>query len=151
MKIPPMNVKLSSTSKKITLRCDPKYCHFWDSKKSTPIKTDLEPTCLKHLTAPYQKKMIAKGELDEERQIIELNDVESRTSIVLYDENGNLRVTSKVGSSKLDFADCDIVFNRLRPYLGKILINDPTQNVIGTSEWIPLKFKPQKTSLCRKI
>lgn len=144
MKIQPLNVKLSNIGKKTTLRCDPKYCHFWDFEKGTPIKTDLEPTCLKHFAVPYQKKMIAKGELGEERPIIELNDVESRTSIVLYDENGNPRVTSKVESLKLDFADCDIVFNRLRPYLGKILINDSKQNAIGTSEWIPFKFKPQK-------
>lgn len=144
MKIKPLNVKLSNIGKKITLRCDPKYCHFWDSEKGTPIKTDLKPTCLKHFAVPYQKKMISKGELDEERPIIELNDVESRTSIVLYNENGNPRVTSKVESSKLDFADCDIVFNRLEPYLGKILINDHSQDIIGTSEWIPLKFMPRR-------
>ena len=144
MKIQPLTEKLSNISKKTTLRCDPKYCHFWDFEKGTPIKTDLKTTFLKHFTVPYEKKMISKGTLDEERPIIELNDVESRTSIVLYDKNGNPRVTSEIESSKLDFEDCDIVFNRLEPYLGKILINDHSQNTIGTSEWIPLKFKPRR-------
>lgn len=143
MKIQPLNVKLSSIGKKITIRCDPKYCHFWDYQKGVPIKTDLKLRSLKDVAVPYQKKMISKGKLNEERPIIELNDVESRTSIVLYDDNANPRMTSEVESSKLDFANCDIAFNRLEPYLGKILINDQSQNIIGTSEWIPLKFNPQ--------
>ena len=146
MRIQRLNVKLSNISKRIALRCDPKYCHFWDYTKGMPIKTEHETTSLKEFILPYQKKMIPKGELDNERPIIELSDVENRTSIVLCDENGKTRMTSKVESTKLDFADCDIVFNRLEPYLGKILINDPSQNTLGTSEWIPFKLRPQRTN-----
>lgn len=36
------------------------------------------------------------------------------------------------------------MFCRLEPYLGKVLVNDPEQHWIGTSEWIPLKIDKKR-------
>lgn len=68
--------------------------------------------------------------------------LESKTSIILQE-----RVVSEAGSTKLDFEDCDLVFNKLEPYLGKIVINDKTKEYIGTTEWVPLKLNKKRTDL----
>lgn len=136
MRVPPVMTTFVNIGEQIFLRCDPKYRHFWDEQRGIPIEQNEHCNVrLKDILLPFTKLIVKKGDLDEERPILELNDVESRTSLILRD-----RVASEVGSDKLDFADCDLVLNRLEPYLGKIVINDVSKGYIGTTEWIPLKL-----------
>ncbi len=136
MLVKPFAAKLSDVGAQVFLRCDPKYRHFWDNKKGVSLNQEKHSNVkIKDVLLPYTKKTIQKGPLDDERLILELNDIESRTSIILQE-----RIVSKVGSTKLDFGDCDLAFNKLEPYLGKIVINDIGKKYIGTTEWIPLKL-----------
>lgn len=136
MRVPPVMTTFVNIGEQIFLRCDPKYRHFWDERRGISIEQSKHCNVrLKDILLPFTKMRVKKGDLDEERPILELNDVESRTSLILRD-----RVASEVGSDKLDFADCDLVLNRLEPYLGKIVINDVSKGYIGTTEWIPLKL-----------
>jgi len=136
MLIQPFTTRLSNIGQQVFLRCDPKYRHFWDNKRGIPIEQNSVPSVrVKDILLPIRKKVIKKGELDSERPILELNDVESRTSLILQE-----RVVTEIGSDKLDFDDCDLVINKLEPYLGKLVINDTSKGYIGTTEWIPLKL-----------
>lgn len=132
--------KFSNIGEQVFLRCDPKYRHFWDNEKGTPIKQkNLVNTRLKDVFLPFDKVVIKKGELAKARLILELNDIESRTSLVLRE-----RVVAEVDSDKLDFDDCDLVFSRLEPYLGKVIVNDRSKRYIGTTEWVPLKLDQRR-------
>lgn len=140
MLVQPFMTKFNNIGEQVFLRCDPKYRHFWDNKKGLSIEhKDLVNIRLKDILIPFAKTVIKKGELDEERPILELNDIESRTSLILQE-----RVVTEVGSDKLDFSDCNLVFNRLEPYLGKIIINDRSKRYIGTTEWVPLKLDEKR-------
>lgn len=140
MLVKPFVAKLSNIGAQVFLRCDPKYRHFWDNKKGVSLNQKKHSNVkIKDVLLPYAKKTLQKGPLDDERPILELNDVESRTSIILQE-----RIVSEAGSTKLDFGDCDLVFNKLEPYLGKIVINDFKKKYIGTTEWIPLKLDNDK-------
>lgn len=140
MLVQPFTTKFSSIGEQVFLRCDPKYRHFWDNKNGVSIKQNaLANVKLKGILLPFSKAILRKGELDEERPILELSDIESRTSLTLQE-----RVVTEIGSDKLNFADCDLLFNRLEPYLGKIVINDKSKRYIGTTEWIPLRLDPEK-------
>lgn len=142
MLVKPFTTNFSNIGEQVLLRCDPKYRHFWDNKKGITLKQKKFPNVkIKDVLVPYGKKTIQKGPLDEERPIIELNDVESRTSIILQE-----RIVSEAGSTKLDFDECDFVFAKLRPYLGKIVLNDPDKNYVGTTEWLPFKVNPELTN-----
>jgi restriction endonuclease S subunit len=127
----------------ISLRADPKYRFFWDVERGLSIPSATMPQVrLRDCLLPYHARMIQKGELTEERRILELADVEARTSLLLDEEGG--RTVTVAGSAKLDFADCDLVVTRLRPYLGKVVLNDIHDPFIGTSEWIPLKLRRER-------
>lgn len=140
MLVKPFITTFSSFGKQVFLRCDPKYRHFWDNKKGITLKQNKYPNVkIRDILLPYAKKTIQKGPLDEERPILELSDIESRTSIILQE-----RIVSEAGSTKLDFDECDLVFNKLEPYLGKIVVNDIEKEYIGTTEWIPLKLDKSK-------
>ena len=137
MRVPPVMTTFVNIGEQIFLRCDPKYRHFWDEQRGIPIEQNKHCNVrLRDILLPFTKLIVKKGDLDEERPILELNDVESRTSLILRD-----RVASEVGSDKLDFADCDLVLNRLEPYLGKIVINDVSKGYVGTTEWIWVVIK----------
>jgi restriction endonuclease S subunit len=126
--------------RQLSLRVDPKFRLFWDIQKGLTVgATTSEQKPFRDLLLPYCPKMLQKGALEEPRRIIDLADVEGRSSIILLDENGSDRIVSEIGSTRVDFGDSDLVFCRLEPYLGKILLNDPGQQWIGTSEWIPLR------------
>ena len=72
-------------------------------------------------------------------QLIELDDVEKYTSKIL-----NITNINKIDSDKLFFADADILTTKLRPYLGKSILNNFDDDTLGTTEWIPLKINDKK-------
>jgi type I restriction enzyme S subunit len=137
MNIPSFITSFQSIGDQVFLRCDPKYRHFWDNSHGYSLKPNknVEDVKLRNELLPFNKKVLNKGLLTEDRIILDLADVESRTSLILQE-----RIVDEIGSAKLDFADCDLVVNRLEPYLGKIVINDESKGYIGTTEWIPLRI-----------
>jgi len=142
MLVKPFTAQFGNIGGQVFLRCDPKYRHFWDNKKGISIEQKrLNNAKLKDVLLPYVKTVIKKGPLDEERPVLELNDVESRTGFILQE-----RMVTEAGSDKLDFGDCDFVFGKLRPYLGKIVVNNSQKRYIGTTEWLPLKLVRERVS-----
>jgi len=136
MSIKPFIKNFSDIGSQVFLRCDPKYRHFWDNMYGVSInQKSVQDVRLKSILLPSAKMLIKKGELDDGRIILELEDIEPRTSLIIQE-----RIIFKIGSDKLDFGDFDLVFSRLRPYLGKIVINNTIKKYIGTTEWIPLKL-----------
>jgi len=92
---------------------------------------------LRDLMRPYSEaQVIKKGPLDREYILIDLEDIESRTGRIKKGKK-----VTKIGSDKVLFGDADILFSKLRPYLGYAIINDKTKPYIGTTELIPFKVK----------
>lgn len=76
MLVKPFATKFSQIGEQVFLRCDPKYRHFWDNKKGISLKQEKFPNIqIKDVLLPFTKKTIKKGPLDDERPILELNDV----------------------------------------------------------------------------
>jgi hypothetical protein len=117
------------------LRCDAKYRLFWGSSGDDlfpgshgalrPIKQVLRPLALRH---------VAKGDLGDEYLLVDLEDVEPRTGVIL-----SKRPVSELRSERLAFGQADLLTTRLRPYLGKTILNQSMEPLIGTTEWIPLR------------
>jgi type I restriction enzyme M protein len=116
------------------LRCDPKYRWFWDHMDGKVVpKSKYEFKPLSHWLSVGPKIVVKKGELPEERNLIELEDVEGGTGHIL-----GVHPVDEVGSDKIEFGGCDIVFSKLEPYLCKAFLNDPEAAYIGSTEWVPL-------------
>ena len=130
------NTDLNSVGSRPSLRSDPKYRYLWDVQRGSimPDHTGLTST-LKPLVVPSSSPKVRKGPLPEPRLLLELADVEPKTSLILQE-----REVDEAGSDKMSFGNCDLVISRLEPYLGKIVLNDPEKDYLGTTEWIPIKF-----------
>ena len=116
------------------LRCDPKYRWFWDRLGGRAIdKSAYAFRPLSDLVTVQRKRVVKKGELEEERNLIELEDVESGTGRIV-----NVQTVEEIGSDKLELDDAAIVFSKLEPYLCKAFINDPECKYIGSTEWVAL-------------
>lgn len=116
------------------LRCDPKYRWFWDHREGRLVrKSKYELVPLRNLVVPAPKVVVKKGNLADERKLIELEDVEGGTGHVL-----NVRLVDEIGSDKVSFGDAQVVFSKLEPYLGKAILNSPEEDYIGSTEWVPL-------------
>lgn len=84
-----------------SLRTDPKYRYLWDIQRGRTLQPGPgEEVRLCELLLPYHPRMLAKRGLDEPRRIIDLADVEARTSIILLNEDGADRVVSEIGSTR---------------------------------------------------
>lgn len=114
------------------LRLDPKYHRLWTLRKGRVFKDYSGPLVrLGDLIEPGGRAKVSKGLLTEPRLLIDLENVESRTSRLL-----NPTEVEEVGSDRIEFGDADIAFAKLEPYLGKIIANRPDERWIGSPEWL---------------
>ncbi|NLK66306.1 MAG: hypothetical protein GX282_02400 [Campylobacteraceae bacterium] len=105
-------------------------------KSSTLIPQDEFPEIsIKRILEDSSCQILKKRELDFEYLLIELENVGNNNGLVL-----DIQEVSEIGSDKLLFADADILTTKLRPYLGKSILNEFEKEAIGTTEWIPLKI-----------
>lgn len=121
------------------LRCGVKYRWFWDvndGKLFDSTSGDNSLVKLSSLIKPYDCEKVKKGILNEERILVELDDVESRTGRIVNEE-----AVDEIGSDKIVFGECDLLTTKLRPYLGYTILNDPSKDYIGTTELIPFQVK----------
>ena len=125
-------VQFSKVGERPDLRFDPKYQYLWSFREGKVFETYSGPQVrVGELLVPAERNKVAKGSLEEPRGLVDLADVEARTSILL-----NVTETDELGSDKLEFGDADLAISRLEPYLGKVLKNDPSQRWIGSTEWL---------------
>lgn len=92
-----------------------------NSKKEIPLS---------NLFCKVELNCIKKGELDEEKKLIDLEAVEGGTGFLCTVPE----YVTEINSDKNELDKADIIFSKLEAYLGKILPNPP-QNAIGTKEW----------------
>ena len=130
-------IKVSDISKRDSFRLDPKYLWFWN-KQFGLIVIDSKGKHIVSLSEFIYKvelQKVQKGALEEETAMIDLESVLPREGKVISFEN-----VFEIGSDKVSFKGADILFSKLEPYLGKIIIN-PSQEAIGSTEWVGYKVK----------
>jgi type I restriction enzyme M protein len=135
-------LNFSNIANHFALRGDAKYRLFWGLQGGDLFPDSLLPRYpLKHALLPLTAKKLKKGELDDEFTLVELEDVEQRTGIIL-----DKHPVTEIQSDKLMFGRCDVLTTRLRPNLGKTILNNPDERLIGTTEWIPFKVNHELLS-----
>jgi type I restriction enzyme M protein len=116
------------------LRLDPKYRWLWDYQHGIAIGDEDTAVPLSTILRLVELQLVQKGDLDEERRLVDLESVESRQAIV----SDEAPLVSEIGSNKVRFEGAEMVISKLEPYLGKIIIT-PDPQWIGTTEWIGLE------------
>jgi type I restriction enzyme M protein len=119
------------------VRFDPKYRWLWDYQDGVICGNPRRTVRLDSLMDIVELEKIPEGDLREEALLIDLEYVESRQAIIRNDE---VPTVDSVASTKVDFSGADLLFSKLEPYLGKIILGPPP-GAIGSMEWIGLKVK----------
>jgi type I restriction enzyme M protein len=126
-------VTLSQVVSRTGCRLDPKYRWLWDFQSGVAFGSPKTACPLgKHLVLVELQK-VAKGGLDSETLLVDLEAVEARQALI---RNGVERVDT-IGSDKVRFDGAELLFSKLEPYLGKVIIGPP-EGAIGSTEWIGL-------------
>ncbi len=127
-------VKLSELSVRPSLRIDPKYLYLWIKREGKVFEGIGPLQKLNELMIPFKPNKLPKGSLPYPRLLVDLGNVESKMSI-----SSGIEEIDELGSDKIEFGDCDIAISKLEPYLGKVLINEPEAEWIGSPEWLTYK------------
>ncbi|WP_051321290.1 N-6 DNA methylase [Chrysiogenes arsenatis] len=127
-------VKLSELAVRPSLRLDPKYLHLWVKRKGNVFGQEAGINKLGDLLVPYKPNKLPKGLLSSPRLLVDLANVESKMSIV-----SGVEEIDELGSDKIEFGESELAISKLEPYLGKVLINKPEQEWIGSPEWLTYK------------
>ena len=125
------------------IRCGPRYRSFWDVLEGLLFRQGNPKypiVRLLDLIEPYNKTILKKGVLSKEYILIELEDIESCTGRIINKD----RIVSEIGSDKVVFGDSDLLVSKLRPYLGYAVLNDKSEDYIGSTELVPFKVKKEK-------
>jgi type I restriction enzyme S subunit len=139
------NASLKDIAKNKALRTGARYNNFWVSydgnlflpKKEFPMKR------LKDVLGIGDRQLLKKGLLGSPYILIDFDQVTPLYGRIHDFEN----IVTEIGSDKLVFGDCSILTNKLRPYLGYTILNPFIDNMIGTTEFIPLKIRDEKILL----
>lgn len=126
---------LCNISKNKDLRIGAKYNDFWLNHngnlfEGTNEEYDVQP--LKRYIKISSTSQLQKGLLEEERLLVDFDQVHA-----YYGEFETNNVVIEIGSSKIEFGNCDFLTNKLRPYLGYTILNEKESKLIGTTEFIP--------------
>lgn len=128
-------VRLSDAGARAGLRLDPKFHVLWSLKQGRVFE-GYEGTTVRvgDLLVAATRAKVLKGPLEDQRGLVELEDVEARTGRLL-----NVTQVEEVGSDKIVFGESEIAISKLEPYLGKVFINNPSAAWIGSTEWLTYK------------
>jgi len=124
------------------LRMDPKYRWLWDVRDGVVVGDPDEATELSEVLELADMAKVEKGFLESPRILIDLDAVEARQGIIIKEE---MDFVAKVGSTRVIFDDCDIIFSKLEPYLAKALTDWP-EGSIGSPEWVGLNITDENYS-----
>jgi type I restriction enzyme M protein len=127
------NVTIKDIVSRKSYRMDPKYCWLWYKQRGIIGIKETKKVPISNYLQLVNLKKIAKGSLDEETQIVDLDNSHPRSGKILTYES-----VDEIGSDRVKFEGAEFVFSKLEPYLGKVII-DPPQDAIGSPEWIGLK------------
>lgn len=131
-------VKLSELAVRPSLRLDPKYLYLWVKRDGVVFNNDVKLIELNKLMVPFKPNKLPKGSLVSPRNLVDLANVESKMSIV-----SGVEEVDDLGSDKIEFGDCDMAISKLELYLGKVVMNEPQNEWIGSPEWLTYKISSQ--------
>jgi type I restriction enzyme, S subunit len=119
------------------IRAGARYNSFWNTYKGMIFETNkpFKTVNLRKLIVPCKTEVFEKGFLPKEYILIDEEDIEQKTGVILNEE-----YVQKIESSKVLFADCDILVSKIRPYLGHVILNEKEKPFIGTTELVPYKI-----------
>jgi type I restriction enzyme M protein len=125
---------LRNVTQRKGLRFDPKYRWLWDYQHGSVHGEPKKSVPLSSFLRLVELPKISKGELSQETPLVDLEYVESRQALVRND----VPIVDIIGSDKVKFENCHLLFSKLEPYLGKIIIHPDPDN-IGSTEWVGLQ------------
>jgi len=125
---------IKDIAKQKYLRLGAKYNDFWYNYNGCLFSSVGELKSLKGYVKIDRTPKLKKGFLDEIYSLIDFDQVDSLLGVINNFEN----YITEIGSDKIIFGECDLLTNKLRPYLGYTILNDKSKNLIGTTEFIPL-------------
>jgi len=128
--------KFSEISSNLHLRCDPKYMFFWGITHGSIFRYNGKQIQLRQVLKPKKSKIIKKGLLNEKRILINKEDVEAKTGLILNED-----YVDKIDSDKIIFGDADLLISKIDPFLGHVILNDKSKDMIGTTEFMAFKFR----------
>lgn len=120
------------------LRLDPKYRWLWDFESGLALGDSSKAVPLSDYLDIVNLSKVSKGDLERASRLIDLEAVESRQAILAE----SIPEVETIGSDKVSFSGADLVFSKLEPYLGKLIIK-PSADDIGSTEWIGLRIKQE--------
>lgn len=134
----------SKFSENKNLRSSAKYSFFWEFYKGHIFKSKKKyPTFkIKEILKVHRSKTFKKGFLNEKFILLEEEDIEPKTGIILNEE-----YVDKIESDKVLFGNCDVLISKIRPYLGHVILNDPNKPYIGTTEFVPYKVDEKQADI----
>ncbi|HET9676089.1 MAG TPA: N-6 DNA methylase [Solirubrobacterales bacterium] len=125
---------LGAVASRPGLRLDPKYRWLWDFQQGLVFGAPEEARPLGEALQIVRLGKVKKGELQQESEVIDLDQVESRQAL-LSEEVPKLY---EIGSDKVCFAGAELALSKLEPYLGKMIISPP-DDALGSTEWVGLR------------
>lgn len=128
---------LRNIAGRVGFRLDPKYRWLWDYQDGVICGNPSRTVRLDTVIEIVELTKVPEGDLKVEAQLIDLEYVESRQAIIRKDE---VPTVESVASTKVAFSGADLLFSKLEPYLGKVILGPPA-GAIGSMEWIGLKVK----------
>jgi len=117
-------------------RFDPKYRWLWDFQKGIVFGDEASAKSLSEYLEVKKLEKIAKGDLEDEVPLIDLELVAARQATLLSVPPE----VDQLGSERVSFSGVKLVFSKLEPYLGKMIV-DPPENGVGSPEWVGLSLK----------
>lgn len=137
------NVPYSGMSSSTQCRLDSKYAIFVYNKQSKAFDSNNNTIKLKDILIPLPIKKVKKGELEEEYTIINISEQVANSG-----QLENLYKVIEVASDKNILTESEIVVSKLGMSRGYIFLNPfLKENLIGSSEFIPYKFKNSEFKL----
>lgn len=125
---------LGAVASRPGLRLDPKYRWLWDFQEGLVFGDAETARPLGEALRIVRLGKVRKGELAQEREVIDLDQVESRQAL-LSEEVPKLH---EIGSDKVCFAGAELALSKLEPYLGKLIVSPPA-DALGSTEWVGLE------------
>ena len=136
-------LSISHVGKQKALRLGATYNAFWHEHKGLLFEgtnEDISTLPFKRAITIAPKVRIKKGLLNKPRVLIDFKQVEPLNGKIIDFNN----IVVELGSDKIEFGDCHLLTNKLRPYLGYSVLNQSEYQLIGTTEFIPFNLRDVK-------
>ncbi|WP_020571593.1 restriction endonuclease subunit M [Neolewinella persica] len=128
-------VSVEDVLARTSYRLDPKYCFLWHKLDGKVVPSNEPSAPLSQYLEVIKLEKLSKGQLENETTIADLDSVAPLSGKI-----STTSIVDEINSDKVIFAGADLLFSKLEPYLGKVVILPPA-DYIGSPEWIGLKLK----------